>query len=432
MAARPNVLVFISHDTGRCVSPIGYPTFHTPACERLATEGITCTRMFSTRPLCSPARAALLTGRHPHQIGVDGLVGPMRGFRLHDDERHAARLFADAGYESVLCGQVHETDDCRTLGFERFLCGPGERYNDGGDLLDFGDGIGAWLRTRDPDRPFYLQIGCSDTHYRWSKRAGSDTSRGLWRPPYLKDLPAVREEVAAFQGGVRRLDEGIGRILAALDTAGLTDNTLCVFTTDHGEDFPLAKGTCRDPGIGVFCFLRYPAGGWDVGRTADALLSHVDVLPTLLEACGLAVPDRVAGRSFLPLLEGQPYEPNEAVFAGKTYHDTFDPRRAVRTDRWKYIRYLDLIPRKDVRAATLTRQHMAALETRVLGPEELYDLEADPDETTDLARDPAHAEVLAAMRLRLVAWMRSTDDPLLAGPVTCPTFARLRDELNAL
>lgn len=431
MADRPNVLVFVSHDSGRCVSPLGYDTFDTPNCERLAAEGVTLTRAFCTTPLCSPARGALLTGRYPHQNGLNGLVGDHRGFRLHESERHAARLFADAGYESVLCGQVHESNDCTTLGFQRFLCGPGEKHNDGGDLLDYGRGIGEWLAGRDTGRPFYLQVGCSDTHRDWRKRAEPDSSRGVWQPPYLEPLPDVADDVAAFQGGMKRLDEGIGGILDALDRAGVADTTMCVFTTDHGEDLPSAKGTCYDPGIGVFCFLRYPRGGWGAGRRFDELVSHVDILPTLLEACGVDAPDNLAGRSQLARLNGDADEPvRDAIFAGKTFHDGFDPRRAVRTQRWKYICYLELVAGRDVRHATFNRQHQMLRPTHPAGPEELYDLEQDPHELHDLAGDPDHADVLVAMRHRLAEHMKATEDPLLHGPISSPRYEQVRAQLR--
>ncbi len=428
MPKRPNVLVFVSHDTGRCIAPYGYSTFHTPACDRLAAEGLRCAQAFCTSPLCSPARGSLFTGRYPHQNGVDGLVGRHRGFAFHAGERHAARVFGDAGYESVLCGMVHESDNCQSLGFEGFLAGPGEQHNDGGDLLTFGEHIASWLSTRDAQRPFYLQIGCSDTHRQWTKRAQPDRSLGIWQPPYLTATEEVQEEVAEFQGGVRRLDEGIGRILQALDEAAVADETLCVFTTDHGADFPNAKGTLRDPGIEVFLLLRYPP--WGAGRVLDPLISHVDILPTLLAACGIPDEAQIAGRSFLPLLTGAgDDQAREAIYACKTYQDQYDPRRAIRTTRWKYQRYFSLQPYSDLRKATIERQHQIAYAGSTFGhPEELYDLSLDPQERQNLAEDPEHRDTLEDLRRRLALWMRSTNDPLLDGPVECPAYRRYREE----
>jgi arylsulfatase A-like enzyme len=427
----PNILLYICHDAGRCVSPYGYDTFDTPHFARLAATGVRCANHFCTFPVCSPSRAAIVTGRYPHQNGVDGLVGPDRGFAFHPGEVHAARRFADAGYESVLCGQVHETDDCTTLGFERFLCGPGTAYNDGGDLLDYGAGIAAWLAARDAGRPFYLQLGSSDVHRQWTKRAAPDDRLGIWRPPWLHDTAEVRRDVAEFQGGVKRLDEGLGRILAALDRAGVADQTIVAMTTDHGADFPLAKSTLRDPGIETYLFLRYPAGGWGAGRVVDELISNVDLLPTLLEAAGLPVPGVMAGRSFLPLLTGADHRPREAVFAEKSFADRYDPRRCVRTRTHKYIRYFELDSCCNVRPATVERLGQCRLPWLRIESEALYDLAADPGETTNLAGEPGQAAVLADLRGRLARWMRDTGDPLLHGPMESPAYRRRRRELAA-
>lgn len=428
---RPNVLLFISHDTGESVSPYGYETFHTPHLERLAAEGVRFANSFCTFPVCSPSRAAIVTGRYPHQNGVNGLVGPARGWALHPGERHAASLFAEGGYESVLCGMVHETNHCETLGFERLLCGPGKDFNDGGDLLDFGEGIRQWLGERDGDRPFYLQIGCSDTHRQWTKRAEPDDSRGVWRPTWLKDLPEVRQDVTEFQGAVRRLDAGIGRILRALDDAGVADDTIVCFTTDHGEDLPFAKGTLREHGLRVFHFMRYPAGDWRPGAVVEEMISNVDILPTLLEACGLPARANLAGRSFLARLTGQgDYTPRDAVHAEKTFQDFYDPRRCVRTHRHKYVRFFEASTYQDLRMATTGRQHQFVGRATRGHIEELFDLQADPDELNNLADDPACRDVLDEHRRRLAEWMAETSDPLLQGPMESPLYTRARDELR--
>ena len=272
-AGRPNVLLYICHDAGDCVSPYGYPTFDTPNFERLAADGVRFANSFCTFPVCSPSRAAIVTGRYPHQNGVDGLVGRQRGFAFHEGETHAARHFAGAGYESVLCGQIHESDDCTTLGFERFLCGPGTEYNDGGDLLTFGQGIADWLASRDASRPFYLQIGSSDVHRDWAKRAEPDDRLGVWQPPYLHGTEEVRREVCEFQGAIKRLDQGLGYILGAIDDSGVAENTIVVVTTDHGADFLMAKSTLRDPGLRTYLFMRPPCRwvGAGAGRGGDDL-----------------------------------------------------------------------------------------------------------------------------------------------------------------
>ncbi len=423
MPARPNVLLLISHDTGRFVSPYGYDTVRTPAFEQLAAESVRCAKAFSTCPLCSPARSAITTGRYPHQNGVMGLTGePTGGFDLYPTERHAARLFGEAGYEAALCGFEHEARDCRAVGFETVMCGRGG-VNGGGDLLAYGESLDPWLRDRAPARPFYLQIGCHETHRDWALHSTPpDEANGVWRPPYLLDLPEIRADVAHLQGATRRLDEGLGRILDLLDRHGVGDDTIVIATTDHGLDLPRAKGTFYDPGIEVFLFCRW-RNHWRAGAVEHRLLSQIGLLPTLLESCGLPLPNNLAGPSFAGLLRGETCAMPDAVFAEKTYHDTYDPTRALRTARLKYIRYFEANIFQDLRLATMTNRHWWSLDWRRRSVEELYDLEADPLETRNLAADPEHAETLAELRGQLRDWMCATDDPLLNGPVASPFYA---------
>lgn len=427
---QPNVVLFVTHDTGQHVSPYGIPAVRTPNCERLARQGVRFENSFCTSPLCSPSRASLVTGRYIHQNGVMGLTGQRTGlFDLFPGEKHAARLFQDAGYETCLCGFEHETPFWQEAGFQQAISGTGGWFNGGGDLRDHAGEIDRWLKVRDAGRPFYMQIGCHETHREWQKfGTPPDDSLGVWMPPYLRELPELRAEMGELQGAVRRLDECLGAILDVLDGHGLHEDTIFVLTTDHGIDIPRAKGTFYDPGIEVMLFMRYPAGGWGQGRTLELLISNVDVLPTLLEASGIAVPENVEGRSFLPLLQGLPYEPNEHVFAEKVYHDTYDPTRAVRTARHKYIRYFEVCIFQDLRIATIPRWSYFKERPVRSWVEELYDLQSDPREEHNLAEEPDYEDIKRNMRRRLLGWMRRTDDPQLEGPVESPYYRAMREE----
>lgn len=426
MDRQPNVVLFISHDTGRFLSPYGVTTVHTPNFARFADEGVLLENAFATSPLCCPSRASCTTGRYPHQNGVNGLTSPLLGgWDFHPDERHAARLFADAGYESVLCGFEHESPLWQNLGFARALSGPGGWYNGGGDLRNHAREIDAFLRDRDTQRPFFLQIGCHETHHEWTSfDTPPDDSLGVASLPWLHDLPEVRREMAEFQGAVARMDQCVGDILRVLDDRGLRDNTIVVLTTDHGIDFPRAKGTLLDAGIETFLLMRFPRDGWRPGSRARQMVSNVDLLPTLLDAAGLPLPANLAGRSFRPLLKAEPFVARDRLFAEKTYHDTYDPSRAVRTATHKYIRHFEVNIFQDLRLATETRRHYLRDDWRRRGDEELYDLAADPHERVNLAGDPSQARLLASLRADLLQWMRQTDDPLLRGPVPSPHYAR--------
>jgi N-sulfoglucosamine sulfohydrolase len=418
MPDRPNVVLFISHDTGRFVSPYGVGTVHPPNLERLAAESVLFENAFCTAPQCSPSRAALVTGRYPHSNGVMGLTHQDYAWSLHPSERPAAVLFGEGGYQTWLLGLQHETQDAGTLGFDHVdLC-----FN----LAGVPERLEVALAGRDPSRPFFCQLGCFETHRPWTQPGiEPDTSLGITVPAYLRDGPETRKEMAAFQGMVRHFDRELGRLLTVLDRSGLREDTILVVTTDHGAALPMAKGTLRDPGIETLLLMRYPGGGWGQGRRMGPLVSNVDILPTLLQAAGLEVPEAVQGTSFLSLLRGEETPARDAIFAEKTFHDCYDPMRGVRTRRYKYIRYFEKTAHHPIPADTA----MGGA-SRELGPvarsgfEELFDLEADPGETRNLAGQGAYAHVCEEMRARLAAWMQATRDPLLEGPVGSPFYRR--------
>ncbi len=435
---RPNVVVMISHDTGRFVSPYGYSTVHTPNFEKVAADGLTFDNCFCTTPLCAPARAALLTGLYPHQNGMMGLPGDTLGaWDLVRTDRHMAAVFRNSGYRTVLSGFEHETRDIFSVGFEEGINGAGYANNWGGEgIMGAGPSVDQWLNDN-PDagteKPFYLQIGCGETHRGWDSDNAYDAG-GVWKAPYLIDDPAVDREMAQFQGSVNVLDEGLGGIMEVFDRRGLTGNTIFVITTDHGIDFPRAKGTLFDPGIEVFLFMRYDGGGWGNGRRMDALISHVDVYPTVLEACGLSIPQDTAGRSFLPLLTGDAAGDarEEIVFLEKTYHDNYDPMRGLRTDRYKYVLNFDAQTLYDVRIATAPRYNWFRFPIKKSQREELYDLKNDPHETENLATGGDHAGICADFKRRLAVWMKETRDPLLDGPIPSPYHRRISGEMKTL
>jgi len=215
----------------------------------------------------------------------------------------------------------------------------------------------------------------------------------------------------------------VGQMLDILDKHDLAENTILVSTTDHGIDIPRAKGTLYDPGIETLMLMRYPAGGWGEGRVIEALSSHIDLLPTLLDAAGVDIPENLAGRSYLPLLEGGAYSENEYVFSEKTFMDVYDPTRAVRSKRHKYIRYFEVCTIQDARHYIVPRWHMfRGYGWMKQGIDGLYDLEKDPWEMNNLASDPAHAEIRSHMSRTLAQWMRDTEDPIINGPVQSPFF----------
>jgi arylsulfatase A-like enzyme len=283
------------------------------------------------------------------------------------------------------------------------------------------------LREGVPE-PWFLSVGFFETHRSWFEPTSMRDSLYSLPPPGLPDTRAVREDVAAYKSSARSLDQGVGRVLNALHDAGMVDNTLIVFTTDHGLAFPGAKGTLYDRGTGVMLIMRGP-GGFLGGRVVDELVSHVDLYPTFCELADIDAPSFAQGCSLLPLMRGDSPTARAAVFTELTYHVAYDPQRAIRTPRWKYIRHFDdygkpVLPNIDD-SPSKDLFIEAGWGEREVPREQLFDLVLDPEEGENLAGDPAFEHVRLELRERLEGWMRDSDDPLIDGPIPAPPGARL-------
>ena len=233
-----------------------------------------------------------------------------------------------------------------------------------------------------------------------------------------------------FKASARLLDERMGVVFDALERNGLAENTLVICTTDHGIAFPRMKCNLHDSGTGVMLILRGP-GGFEGGKVVDCMTSHLDVYPTICEVVGAEPPARLRGRSLAPLARGEVDRLHDELFFEVNYHAAYEPMRAARTNRWKYIRRYDgrtrpVLPNcDDGETKSYWLEH--GWRESLVPEEALFDLVFDPNETNNLAGDPAHASVLADMKERLARWMVETNDPLLEGPVPEPSGAVVND-----
>jgi arylsulfatase A-like enzyme len=391
----------------------------TPNLQKLASEGVLFRRAFSAAPTCSPSRAALLTGQCPHRNGMLGLAH--RGFSMADYRHHILYTLRDAGYQSVLAGLQHIADRPERIGYDEVLK---PRNNHAAEVAP---GAARFLESR-PSRPFFLDIGFQETHREFPQPTPEDDPRYVQPPAPLPDTKATRADFAAYRASARLLDRGVGQVLEALERSGLAANTLVISTTDHGIAFPRMKCNLTDAGWGVSVILRGP-GVFGGGKVSDALVSQIDLFPTICDWLKLTHPAWLEGRSLLPVLGGETAEVNQEVFAEVNYHASYEPQRAVRTGRWKYIRrYGDrtnpVLPNcDDSPSKTVWLDH--DWRHQPVAGEQLYDLVFDPAEQNNLAPDSRSAAALAEMRGRLDAWMKRTGDPLLKGPVPAPPGAKV-------
>lgn len=442
----PNVLLVHCHDLGTYLGCYGSDV-ETPALDALAAGGARFDRHFVTAPQCSPSRGSLMTGLHPHE---NGLLGLAHGdWEIDPDLRVLPEYFSAAGYETHLFGLQHITERPERLGYDRLH--PEELLT-----TDSPPAVHEEARAREVsadvasvlqeehDRPIFASVGLFEAHRVEEEDGfGFDADSGRYDVPdpddvealpFLPDKPGVREDVAALQGMVRAIDDGVSRIRTALETAGLAEDTLVVFTTEHGLAVPRAKGCCFDAGIRGALLVSWP--GTIVPQIRDELVSNVDVFATLLDLVGTEPDGEISGRSFAPLLglaEGA-YEPRDRVFAGMTWHDRYNPIRAIRTDRWKYVRNFwhlpDVYMTTDVYASPSGRECHEKFYAEQRPYEELYDLESDPHERENLA-DEVHNDLRERLRGELVEWMNETDDPLLSGPVLPDDWEEIHPELGA-
>ena len=438
MHTLPNIVYIHGHDVGRMIAPYGYNT-PTPNLQRFAESAITFRQAFSAAPTCSPSRAALLTGRFPHCCGMHGLATPAFGFKLEHPEHHLSNFLKENGYTTALAGNQHEARapllDMATLGYDHWL-----NYTADG-ALKREETVGAATRfiEQHHEHPFFLSCGFGETHRENDNRGRRHTRDAdvpnvdeldgrYTRPPApIPDTATTRQDWQSFRLGAERLDAKIGAVIAAIDRRGLQDDTLVIVTADHGIAWPHGKGNLTDMGLGVLLMMRGPRGsGFEGGRVTDALVSHMDVYPTLCEWLRLEPPPWLQGESLLPIVDGRAESIRDHVFGEQGWHGwQMDPQRSVRTERYKYIRRKPLKTHLRIVDPGPTNDWLRDLGycERPNEVELLYDLYFDPVELHNVADDPEYAGELTKLRSLVDQWMKETEDPFIDDTIPEPVDA---------
>ena len=412
---RPNVLVFFT-DQQRwdTVGAYGSPLDLTPNLDAAAAEGTVVETAVTSQPVCAPARACLQTGQHATTHGVYTNAGT-----LPDVDHLLARTFDRAGYETGYVGKWHiagtvtdpvpegdrggyrdywrvaDSLEHTSHPYEGFL------YDEAGERVEF-DGYRADALTdmavefieRDRDAPFFLTLSQVEPHHQNDMEAYvapegyAYDHRNPWVPPDLRGRPGDwHEELPDYYGICERLDECYGRVLGALAEAGVLDETVVLFVSDHGSHFRTRNGeykrSCHESSVRVPMVFRGP--GFEGGNRVSTPVSLVDVAPTLLDAAGIAVPDAMEGESIVPFVGDSP-EPDRDAFIQTSEAQV---GRALRTDRWKYAVYA---PEADSQATPQPDEYVERY---------LYDLAADPYEGTNLVGREEYREVADDLRRRL-------------------------------
>ncbi len=426
-----NVLYLHCHDAGRFVAPYGHD-LPTPNLTRFAQGATLFRQAFCAGPTCSPSRVGLLSGMPPHEAGMLGLCH--RGFQMEKPERHLAAWLREHGYYTALAGVQHEFPRNSPQPYDRKIEAPvaKELPGDGGEALRIKDLTIAeatrdFLRCYDEEKPFFLSCGFALPHRAFPLTPRPDPAR-VAVPTCLPDTPEVREDMATYHAAIASLDLCMGIVLQALRESGQDRRTLVLVTTDHGIAFPMMKCHLTDSGIGVMLMMDYPDNRVR-GQACDALVSQLDLFPTICELVGVPKPDWLRGRSMVPLFQQPDLEIREEIFSEVTFHAGYEPMRCVRTKRHKLIKYFD----EETRPLKVNCDDSPSKQVMLKAgwfdtPRDrlmLFDLLQDPNERHNLAMDPYHAELRADLEGRLARWMSATDDPLLRGPVAAPPGAKI-------
>ncbi len=434
-SAPPNILLLMAEDLSPRIGAYGDTLAMTPNIDRLAARGTRYTQAFTTAGVCAPSRAAMITGLHQIAFGgqhMRAASGPLGKYLAQPpaEVRAFPELLRAAGYFTYTDGKLDYQ-------FSEVFAGTGP--------FTIWDREGAPDDTfldRAPGQPFFGLINFAETHESGVMRPDGEphsethgrtqrfrSQRNLVAasvtepaavelPPYYPDLPAVRRDMARHYDNIHAMDQRVGRILAELDADGLLDETIIIWTTDHGDGLPRAKRELFDSGLHVPLIVAKPG---QAATTDKRLVSFVDLAPTILSWAGVALPEYLHGIR----LDGE--RKREFIYAARDRIDeVYDRQRAVRTTRHKYIRswhpevagghalhYRDNLDMVRAWRARFQRGELTAVQRQwfePFGSERLYDLEEDPYELNNLAGSAAHQEVRAGLANALAAHLERVGD----------------------
>lgn len=428
-----NLIYIHTHDSGRYFSPYGYevPSDHLL---EFAKDATTFTNGYCVNPTCSPSRASLLTGIYPHQNGMLGLA--QRGFGLNDNEKHLCNFLKRNGYYTVLSGVQHEVDfytnveASKTLGYDEVLThDPFVHQKEDYHLWDEENAEAAaqWLKQKNHEQPFFLSYGMHSTHRPFPIQVSKNINENYVKPwsPIFNNAEN-RHDTAQYLTSAENADHCFKIVLDALKEAGLYEDTIILFTTDHGVAYPFNKCYLSDKGTGVSLIMRVP-NSIEKGNVKDNLISQIDVFPTLCDLLKLDKPDYLEGKSFSGCFYGEDCC-DDYVFSEINFHTSYEPCRAVRSERYKYIRYYDQSHLKVNPSNTDSNKvkdfyMLHGYAEYQKAEEAFYDLYYDPDEQHNLIQQDELKDIINEFRKQLEDFQIRTNDPLLKGQLEIkPTY----------
>ncbi|SHF21410.1 Arylsulfatase A [Mariniphaga anaerophila] len=412
----PNFIVFIADDAAwNDCGPYGNHNIKTPNINNLAEEGVVFFNAFLTTSSCSPSRSSILTGRYPHCTGASELHMP-----LPEDQLLFPGELQKAGYYTAVAGKYH--------------IGPKRKEFDtiyGGSP----SGCEYWiesLQNRPKNKPFFLWLAALDPHreYAFGTISEPHQPEDVIVPPYLPDNDSTRKDLALYYDEIARMDSYIGQVMGELKKQGIDENTLILFMSDNGSPFPRAKTRLYDSGIKTPFIVRWPKKLKN--GTSDALISSIDIAPTLCELAGAGISETYQGISFLPILKNYSESVRNYIAAEHNWHDYQAHERAIRNKNYLYIRnafpQFNASPPADAVNSMTYREMIRLYEAGELAEhhldcfieprnaEELYDVKNDPYQFYNLAGNPKYEKELNGMRKLLDNWSLKFGDKIPENP----------------
>ena len=433
MGQEMNLVCIHTHDTGRYMTPYGYAAL-TPAIQEFAEDAMVFRKAFCVSPACTPSRGAMMTGTYPHCNGLMGLAH--RGFSLKRPHTHLAVYLRTQGYQTVLAGVQHESGFWMPgsvgrpagefLGYDKILTDFTMNPRNGQDYLQWDknncQAVCRFLRSYKSDRPFYLSYGLYSTHRPYPEPDMYEQylydARYVHLPYGMEDTPENRSDMAGFLKSLHGFDMNLGAVLDTVKQCGFYEDTILMVTTDHGTANPFTKCFLNDAGTGTALIMRVPGHTGSHGQVSDALISQLDVFPTLCSLLGLAEPSWLQGKSFAPCFDNPGWEGREELIQEMNFHTSYEPARSVRSRRYRYVRYLDgewpyyNISNCDESPAK-GRLLLHGWGKKKKQQEYLFDLVFDPEEKVNLAEEEEYKDVIDRFRGKLESFRERTGDYLL-------------------
>lgn len=454
-----NVVVMVADDLGYQTGCYGNKVIKTPHLDQLAAEGTRFTRAHCTTASCSASRSVLMTGLQNHATGHYGHAHGNNHFSTYDSVRSLPVMLSEAGYRTCSIGKYHLAPEY-VYHFDAY---PNDGIQGARNSVRMAANAKEWIAEA-PDKPFFLYWCSSDPHRGGGPDGFSNHNENpdyypgviqvkydpadVVVPKWCNDTQTTRKELAEYYQSISRLDQGIGKLMQALQDLKVLDNTLVIFLSDNGPPWPGAKTNLYEPGAKLPLIVRHP-GQEKRGITNDAVVMWTDITPTVLDWCniepgkappirprenkgqrdtkGQAVPYTLHGRSFLDIVSAEKPEGWDENYASHTFHEItmYYPMRMVISGKHKYIfniaHQLPYPFASDLHACP-TWQEVLETKPQDYGQRavydylyrqkhELYDLEADPYETQNLAGDDKYRDTLTTLQEKLKAYQKKTRDP---------------------